>query len=538
MQSRRDHDKTIAPRPETRPESAQSHYERGSELKDRKRFDEALASFDRAIALQPDYAEAYNSRGIVLAIQNRFDDAIAGFDSAIALKPDYAEAHNNRGIVLHDLARLDDALASFDKAIALQPDNASAYNNRGVALQDTKRHDDALASYDTAIALKPDYAAAYYNRGSVLQDLQRFDDALADFDKAIALKPDYAEAHNNRGVVLQDLKRLDEAIAAYDRTIALRPDDAEAYCNQSYCFLQLGRFEQGWRQHEWRKKLAKPVGDRSFAQPLWLGNQDISNKTLFVHWEQGFGDTMQFCRYGKLLKAIDANVVMSVQEPLYRLLKQTSPGIRILSHGEMPSAFDYHCPMMSLPLALGTTVQTIPAEQRYIFADEGLCKIWQARLPPRLKPRIGVAWSGSAKHKNDHNRSIDLATVAPLFSADAYWISLQKELRPGEPALLGELHQIVSYGEELKDFSDTAAVIDLLDLVITVDTSIAHLAAAMGKPVWILLPFNSDWRWLLERDDSPWYPTARLFRQDDARSWGDVMARVRAALHDFVSSGS
>jgi ADP-heptose:LPS heptosyltransferase len=225
---------------------------------------------------------------------------------------------------------------------------------------------------------------------------------------------------------------------------------------------------------------------------------------------------------------------MSVQEPLYQLLKQMSPDIQIIHQAEVPTAFDWHCPLMSLPLALGTTLETIPSEQRYIFSDEQLRKLWNARLPPRTKPRIGIVWRGGAKHKNDHNRSIDLSKLAPLFSADAHWVSLQKELRQGDPPLLQELHQIVSYGDELKDFSDTAAVIDLLDLVITVDTSVAHLAGAMGRPVWILLPYSSDWRWLLDRGDTPWYPSARLFRQDDTRSWESVVADIRAALHDFV----
>jgi len=550
------------------PDSAEANYTRGSALKEQKRLAEALAAFDRAIALKPDYAEAHNSRGIVLANLDRFDEAIAGFDGAIALKPDYAEAHNNRGIVLQDLRRLDDALANFDKAIALQPGNARAHNNRGVALHDLKRLDDALASHDKAIALKPDYSEAYYNRGIVLQDLKRLDDALADFERAIGLKPNYAPAHNNRGVVLANLNRLDDAVVGFDGAISLKPDDAEAYNNrgnvlqdlnrfddaiadfdkaialmpnfaeaygnQGYCLLKMGRFEQGWRLHEWRKKTERPVGNRSFRQPLWLGGEDVANRTLFVHWEQGLGDTIQFCRYGKLLKARGARVVMSVQEPLYRLLQQMCPDIKVIGHNEVPAGFDYHCPLMSLPLALGTTLQNIPSEKRYIFADEQLRRAWDIRLPPQTKPRIGVVWRGSPQHRNDHNRSIDLPTLAPLFSADAHWISLQKELRLGDRALLEEPHKIVHYGDELKDFSDTAAVLDLLDLVITVDTSVAHLAGAMGKLVWILLPYKSDWRWLSDRDDSPWYPTARLFRQDDMHSWKNLIARVRAALCDFV----
>ena len=525
-------DVTIGPQPE----DAAGCCDRGGTLREHGRFAEALASFDRAIALKPDYAEAYNGRGIVLASLSRVADAIASFDRAIALKPNYAEAHNNRGLVLQDLKRLDEALVGFDAAIALKPDSAGIYNNRGVVLANRVRFDDALASYDRAIALKADYAQAHYNRGIALQEIRRFDEARAAFDRAIALKPDYAQAYNNRGALLQGMRRLDEALADFDKAISLRADFAEAYCNRSYCLLQMGRFAEGWRLHEWRNKVEQPVARRSFLQPLWLGAENISGATLFVHCEQGLGDTIQFCRYGKLLKARGADVVMSVQEPLHRLLRQAEPGIRIVRQDEVPSAFDFHCPMMSLPLAFGTTLETIPSERRYIASDESQRQAWNARLPPPTKPRIGLVWSGNAKQKNDHNRSVGLPALAPLFSVDAHWIALQKEFRQDDAGPLQERPQIVCFGDELKDLSDTAAVIDLVDLVITVDTGVAHLAGAMGKPTWILLSFNADWRWLLDRDDSPWYPTARLFRQDRLAAWESVVTRVHEALAEFVRS--
>jgi tetratricopeptide (TPR) repeat protein len=518
------------------PHQAAAYYTRASELKSERRFAEALAAYDAAVALKPDYAEAQNGRAIVLASLNRLAEAIVGFDRAIALRPDYAEAHNNRGIALQELSRLDEALASFDRAITLQPENAFACNNRGTALFELKRFEEALASHEKAIALKQDYAEAHYNRGIVLHELNRLDEALASCNNAIALKPGYAAAHNNRGTVLHDLQRLDEALVAFDKAITLTGGFAEAYLNQSYCLLQMGRFEEGWRLHEWRKTTEKPVGNRSFPQPLWLGREDIADKTVFVHWEQGFGDTIQFCRYGSLLKERGATVAMSVQEPLYRLISQSAPGIAILKNEEAPAAFDYHCPLMSLPFAFGTTLKNVPVQQPYIFADDALRKAWEARLPPRVKPRIGAVWSGSAKQKNDRNRSVGLSAFAALLSVDAHWISLQKELRDGDAALLQEFPQISHCGAELGDFSDTAAAIAALDLVVTVDTSVAHLAGAMGKPVWILLADNADWRWLRDREDCPWYSSARLFRQDKARSWEDVIARVHAALCDFVRS--
>jgi hypothetical protein len=520
------------------PNSWGAHNNLGNGLRELGRLDAALASYDRAIALRPDFADAHNNRATVLQNLQRVDEALAGFDTAIKLRPDYAEAHNNRGVVLQELKRLEDARASFDAAIALKQDYAEAYNNRGNARKELGDLEGATADFDKAIGLRANYAAPHYNRGIVLREGGRFDDALASLDRAIALKQDYAEAYNNRGLVLQELNRPQDAIASFAKAIALMPNDAEAYVNQSVSLLQLGRFEQGWPLYEWRKKLEQPFGARSFAQPLWLGRDDLSNRTVFVHWEQGLGDTIQFARFAKLLTARGASVVMSVQEPLYRLLSQMHPGVRVISQDEVPAAFDYHCPMMSLPLALATTLQTIPAEGPYLFADDAVCKAWNARLPAKTRPRIGIAWSGGAKHKNDRQRSIDLSTFASLLSPGVHWISLQNEIRDDDAAALAQLHQIEQCGEQLQDFADTAALIDRLDLVIAVDTSVAHLAGAMGKPVWILLPYNADWRWLLERGDSPWYPTARLFRQDSPRSWSNVMTRVRDAVDEFVRSQS
>jgi Tfp pilus assembly protein PilF len=521
-------------------DTAEDHYKRGLSLQTPDSYDQALEAFDAAIAIDPGYAEAHNCRGIALVGLQRSNEALGSFRNALALKPDYAECHNNLGIVLQDLGHPDDAIASFDKAIALKPNNARVHNNRGTALGDLQRTNEALSSYDKAIALNPSYAEAFYNRGMALHDLVRFDDALANFDHAIALRPGYAEAHHNRGAVLQDLLRLDEAIVAYGSAIRLYPERAESYANQGYCYLQMGYFKEGWRLHEWRKKLSVPVGNRSFPQPLWLGSEDISGKTLFVHWEQGFGDTIQFCRCTKLLKAKGANVVMSVQEPLYRLLTQMSPEIKIIHQDEVPARFDYHCPMMSLPLALGTTLPTIPAERRYISSDRQLRRTWEDRLPARTtEPRVGLAWRGSPTHKNDRNRSIDLNALARLFHPDCHWISLQYDGEQSDASMIGGAiwpPQLIFCTGLWTDFADTAAVIDCLDLVITVDTSVAHLAGAMGKPVFVLLPFNSDWRWLLKRDDSPWYPSVRLFRQDHAESWPDVISRVHQATSLFVQS--
>ena len=256
--------------------------------------------------------------------------------------------------------------------------------------------------------------------------------------------------------------------------------------------------------------------------------------TLFLWWEQGFGDTIQFCRYAKLVEARGAKVIMSVQMPLRGLLKQISPTIQIINPHELPTDFDYHCPMLSLPLAFQTTLETIPAQQQYLKADEELQFAWSARLPPKTNSRIGLVWSGRTDSKSDYNRSMQLQQFLPILSADADWICLQKEIKEKDLGVLRQDGRIAYFGDDLRDFSDTAALLDQMDLVITIDTSVAHLAGAMGKPVWILLRYNSDWRWLLDRDDSPWYPSARLFRQQQIGDWAGVIDRVGSELRSVI----
>lgn len=479
----------------------------------------------RAIAINPNVAEAHNNLGNGFVELKRPGEALASFERAIALKPDYVEAHNNRGAALNQLLRHDEALESCDKAMALRPADAQAYYNRGLALKALKRDAEALASFDRAIALRPDYAEAYNNRAAVLNDLRRHREALESCDRAIALRPDYAEAYNNRAASLYDLQRNEEALASYDKAIALKPDDADTHLNRSLALLCLGRFAEGWREFEWRKRLPEALGARSFPRPLWLGEIDIAGKTLLVHYEQGIGDTILFSRYARRLEAHGFNVVLLVQPSLKDLLAQLSPTIRVIGEGELPPAFDYHCPLLSLPFACSTVIETIPSPQPYLAADAQRRAAWQARLGPKTKPRIGIAWSGNPAHANDRNRSIALETLAPLLTPDADWIALQNDVRDSDRATLQQHSEIAFFGAELRDFSDTAALLDLMDLVITVDTAVAHLAGAMGKPVWILLPYNADWRWLRQRNDSPWYPTARLFRQSD-HDWSDVIAAV------------
>ena len=528
------YDKAIA----LKPDSAEAHNNRGLALVNLKRLEDALESFDKAIALKSDYAEAHNHRGIVMGNLKRHEDALASLDKTIALKPDFADAYHNRGNALQALKRHEDALASYDTAIALKSDYAEAYINRGIALGSLKRPEDALASYDTAIALKPDYAEAYINRGIALGSLKRPEDALASYDKAIALKPDSAEAHNNRGLALRNLKRPEDALASYDKAIALKPDYANAQWDRSLCLLLMGRFEQGWLQYEWRKKRDNPIAARSYSQPLWLGEENIAGRTLFIYFEQGLGDTIQFCRYAKLAAARQAKVIMSVQQPLFGLLKQFSPTIQIIGENEVPMDFDYHCPLLSLPLAFKTTLSNIPATIPYLKSNSAKSLFWKEKLGEKNKLRIGLVWSGGFRLNQpelwsvNKRRNIPLAKLAVLKHPEIAFYSVQKG-QPAESELAELIRKnwdgpcVFDFTSLLSDFSDTAALVDNLDLVISVDTSTAHLAGALGKPVWILNRFDPDWRWLLDRTDSPWYPTVKLYRQQKAGDWNDVVQRVQ-----------
>ena len=511
------------------------------------RPEEALASYDRAIALSPDYAEAFNNRGNALLILKRPEDALASYDRAIALIPDYLEAYNNRGLALRTLKRAEEALASFNKAIALKADNAEAHYNRGNALEDLHQPDAALASYDQAIALKSDHAEAYYNRGNVLGDLERPDDALASYDRAIELKPDYAEVYNSRGNALVRLNRPEDALASYDKAITLKPDYAEAYWNQSLCYLLTGHFEQGWRLYEWRKRRQKPIAVRTYPQPLWLGEEDVAGKTLFIYWEQGIGDTIQFCRYVTLVASLGAQVILEVPKTLMSLLSHLTGVTQLVEPATALPPFDYQCPLLSLPLAFQTTLSNIPSTIPYLKSSADKSRFWKDKLGERSRLRVGLVWSGGFRPDQpelwsvNRRRNIPLAKLAILKHPDIEFYSLQK----GEPAELelAELTRrnwdgprIIDYASELHDFSDTAALVENLDLVISVDTSTAHLAGALGKPVWILNRFDTCWRWLLDRTDSPWYPTAKLYRQQKAAYWDDVVEQIKFDLVRLLPS--
>lgn len=509
----------------------------------------AIELLRKALKVNPESAHAHSNLGNALLASRQTDAAVASFDRAIAIAPDFAEAHVNRGDALRRLGKFEAAVASFKQAIALQPDLMPAYANWGKTLEDLGQSDQAVAVFDQAIVISPDSAAAFYNRGNALKGNQQSDAALASYDQALRLNPAYAEAWYNKGVVLQERNQIDPAVDHYRRAIEINPDYALAHWNLATALLMGAEHERGWEEFEWRWRSVETglvANRRGLRQPGWLGREALAGKTILLQNEQGLGDTLQFCRYAKLVSDLGARVILEVQPPLLEVLRDLEGVDQLLpdTAKRIPEV-DFHCALMSLPLALGTTLETIPNQVPYVRSSPEKASTWKARLAASDALRVGLVWSGNfvAGHpelKATHaRRNIPLQKLAPLRMDGITFYSLQK----GQPAE-AELPALVQAGwsgppiidltAELHDFSDTAALIDNLDLVISVDTSTAHLAGAMGKPVWVLNRFDTCWRWMLERDDSPWYPTLKLYRQTTPGDWDSMVERVRDDLAGLV----
>lgn len=513
---------------------AQAHFNTGLAFHQKGQLAQAQEAYNQALKLQANHFEALHLLGVIAAQTKNFPQALALIDEALAISAGSVAAWNNRGNTLRDMKRFQDAVESYEKALALKPDYAEAYYNRGNVLRDLGQYSAAVKSHDKAIALKAGYAEAHNSRGNALRDLLQAQAALQSYEKAISFKSNYAEAYHGRGAVLGELNQHAAAIQSYDAAIALDPDDAAARLGRSLELLKTGNFELGWMEYEWRWKDELKDVYRRFPRPRWTGTEPLKGKSILLHSEQGLGDTLQFCRYAKLASDFGAHVILEVQEPLMSVLARLEGVSHLVARGNAPPSFDYHCPLLSLPLAFQTRLETIPAAGGYLTSPPGKTAQWQARLGERKKPRVGIVWSGNAAHKNDHNRSIPLADFSMSLPAGIQYVSLQKEVREVDQHTLNLHSGILDLGPEIKDFADTTALCELMDVVVTVDTSVAHLAGALGKSVWILLPFNPDWRWLIDRSDSPWYELARLYRQESPGGWADVFDRVRADLERLL----
>lgn len=527
----------------------------GNVLRELGRPGEAETLYARALDLQPTHLRALIGRGSARASDvagtsapaERLEAALADLDAAARFAPGEALAHYNRGVVLKKLKRLDEAAGALELAVSLQPGHADALYNLGLVRKEQARAEEALKLFDRALAARPDFVDVVVSRGHVLLDRREYADALACYERALALRPDEVGAMLTRSDALLALGRYREAARGFERALALAPDHPDApvaHLGKAICHLTLGEFESGWEEFEWRWSDPKiHPAHRYGIEKLWTGVEDPTGRRVLLHSEQGLGDILQFCRYAPLLVERGARVAVEVPPMLVDLFESSFDGIVEVRSAADPqlAEFDLHTPFMTSALACATRLDTIPARIPYLKARTARVDAWRERLGQRPAGgplRIGLAWSGNPKHGNDARRSIPLERFGELVATfeppRVEWFSVQKEVRDPDRAALERLG-LRHFGAHIEDFADTAALMTHLDLVISVDTSAAHLAGALGRPVWLLLPLVPDWRWMLERRDSPWYPSARLFRQDGAASWDRVLAEVARALKERVA---
>jgi len=554
-----------------RPAYPEAHNNLGIALKHQKKADEAIAHYQHALRLRPAYAEAHNNLAIALAERGKVDAAVICYQQAVRLKPDYFEAlgnlanllsdlgrcgeavdafrqalrlrprdarlHKNLGIALARQDKPDEAIASYREALKLKPDYADAHNDLGIALARQGNFDEAVASYREALRLRPSYAEAHNNLGNALRNGNQFDASVACYLKALELKPDYADAHNNLGIAYAEMGRFDEAVASYTQCMRLRPNHVDAHMNRALTWLRKGDYAQGWAEYEWRWK-KRALTNRPLIQPQWNGFP-LAGRRILLITEQGFGDTLQFVRYAPLLKAQGATVILECPERLVKLLGRC-PGIdHLIPQGQPLPDYDVYAPLLTLPGLMGTSVEAVPANVPYIEPDPELVERWRAELAGVREFKVGINWQGNPKYAGDRHRSIPLAHFEPLARVPGVKLfSLQKSTGVEQlPGIAGKF-AVVELGSRLDEatgpFLDTAAVLKGLDLFITSDTAVVHLAGALGVPVWMALSTTPDWRWMAIREDNAWYPTMRVFRQERHMDWPPVFARMAAELRKLV----
>jgi tetratricopeptide (TPR) repeat protein len=485
--------------------------------------------------------DALHLLGFIHLQRGRPIEAIGFLTRAVKADAASVDAMSNLGLALHSAGRLEEAVTHYRHALALAPRHSEILYNLGNAHLALDRIDEALASYDEALVNNSSHVGARVNRGNTLLRFNRPADALASYDQALAAAPGHPQILTNRGHALRRLDRPHEALADLEAALTKASEFAEAHFELALAHLTLGNFKAGWKAYEWRWNTGAFANQRrSFLPPQWLGDVPLTAKTILLHAEQGFGDTIQFIRYAPLLAGRGARVICEVQPELVSLLSQLDgrfENVTIIAKGEVLPHFDLHCPLLSLPLAFGTELSTIPAQVPYLAAPAVRVAHWRGRLS-ESGPRAGFVWSGSSAHKNDANRSIPLARLASLFESLPFaCFSFQREMRDADRDTLQRFPNLTDLGPELGNFAETAAVISQLDVVVSVDTSVAHLAGAMGKPVVILLPHAADFRWLRGRADTPWYPTATLLRQKVFGDWDSVIAGLAEELRGIIGRG-
>ncbi|MFM0032316.1 tetratricopeptide repeat protein [Paraburkholderia madseniana] len=494
--------------------------------------EEAMICYDQALQLQPDFADARNNFGVALQAQGSLEVAIEQYRLALAANPSLVDAHLNLGTALNKLGRYDEALACYQHALAFDPHSAEAHFSAGNAYNAQGDHAAAITSFERALALRGDYAEAHINLGSLIGKLGDYAGAESQYRRAVALKPNPTNLVCLGGS-LGAQGRLDEEEGFYRHALALDPNYADAHQGLAWLLLKRGDYKQGWAEfaQRWRKSDYEAIAVPGVAE--WHG-EPLDGRRLLLVGEQGFGDHFQFLRYARVLEQLGATVDLCVREPLLPLVERI-PGVHRAFSGKPEGPYDFWVPLMSVPSCIGTELSTVPADVPYMFADKAKIKAWRKRVDAAgtAKRKVGLVWSGSPTFGNDRYRSMALANLSQLSELnDIAWYALQKGPAHDQLADAPEAFRAHDFTADLKSFDDTAALIMNLDLVIAVDTGVAHLAAALGKPVWVLLPANSDWRWLEERSDSPWYPAMKLFRQTRLGDWAPVVERVSEELRD------
>jgi tetratricopeptide (TPR) repeat protein len=519
------------------PRDDQKLKERAIRLFDRGASEKALAAFDRALDETPRDTELHNYRARALDALGRPEEALRAIEQALAIEPGNIADLKNRALLRHRLGRLADALADFDALLNRNPNDFDVLVKRAHTLSELEQREEALSCAERALTVRPNDLAALNARGLVLERLGRYQEALADFERMLAIFPNEPDAINNRGMIQARCGQFAEALDSYSRSLSIRSDQPQAFYNRSLVRLALGDWEQGLQEFEsrWESTPLKAVRPQ-LQSPQWTGREDVDGKALFVYHEQGYGDTLLCARYVPRLAELGARVILAVPPALRRLMETLDGRPNLITYGEATPAHDFHCPMMSLMRAFGTAPESIPSAPAYLYADPQAVLAWRQRLGPARRPRIGVAWSGGSYPPVNYPRNVPLSLLKPIFALNADFISLQTECTEVDRAWLAHFTKVdSSSAKRLSAFSDTAALIECLDLVICVDTAVAHLAGALGKPVWLMNRYASCWRWGQRGSQSPWYPSMRIFRQPDVDDWRGVLEQVVIAAAEFIA---
>ena len=510
---------------ENAPQSSAALMSKGLLLINLKDPAAALIALDRAIELGVKTADIYHQRAYCQKELKQLELAVNDLETALTLDPKHADALMTLGVISQEMGRYEAAVGLYTQTIALNPAKAEAYSNLGAVLFEMNRYEDALETLRAAIDMAPQLVNAWSNLGATLMKLYQYEDALKAFDQVLLLDPKHVDAYCHQGLILHDLRRFDDAMTCYDKALTIDPESTLARWNQSICLLLQGDFKRGWPAYEARwqhKKLQLTL--RDYAQPRWTEPGSLKGKSILVYAEQGLGDTLQFARFLPQLTEQGAKVSFEVHRPLVPLLARCLPLINVFEMGQTPPYFDLHAPLLSLPGLLGCCASTIPTPDRYLNASPNKMTEWQQRLGNAQRLRIGLVWRGNPAHQNDRNRSMSLQTLLEALPQGVDYFCLQNQIHSQDLQILEKTNRVRTFAQDLRDFDDTAALCQLMDLVISVDTSVAHLSAALGKKTWTLIPYSPDWRWMLSGTDTPWYQSMHLYRQTTPGSWGQSLA--------------